>query len=332
MERRVGEFELIRRLAGRVGTAGSASPVRVGIGDDAAVTSHRGLTATSVDAIVEGIHFRRDWSSPDRIAARALAVALSDLAAMAAEPGEAYVTLGVPPESDPGFLELLADGLADAADTHEVVLAGGDTVASPALFLAVTVVGYAPEDEQFLMRSGASAGDLVGVTGILGGAAAGLMLLESGGEIKPPGPAVRDALISRQLDPEPRIEAGRALRGSGVTALIDLSDGLAPDLGHVAASSGVAIELEASLVPVQTGVAAVAASAGADPLRLAIAGGEDYELAMTFPSGRRPAIEHALEAAGSGLTVVGEVVPGAGVRLTLDGSPLPLPAGFDHLN
>ena len=285
----------------------------------------------SVDAVVEGVHFDRAFAGPRLIAHKALATALSDLAAMAADPGEVYVTLGLPPAGPVGFAEELVDSFVERASHWGVSLAGGDTVASPTLFVAVTVVGHAPPGEHLLRRSGARPGDLVAVTGPLGGAGAGLLLLQGRAAEAGIGDGEREQLTARQLAPEPLLEVGRALRGSGVTSLIDLSDGLGADLGHIAAGSGVAVNVEAEKVPVAAGVAAVAMAAGVETLDLALGAGEDYELAMTFPPELTDAVTGLVERAGSRLGVVGEVSAGSGVTLRSDGVTVPVPAGFEHL-
>ena len=325
----MSEFDLIDRLTGFSNPGG---PVLTGIGDDASVTFHDGQTATSVDAVVEGIHFSREWSSPLQIAVKAVGTALSDIAAMAADPGEVYVTLGIPVGTSRPFLEELADGFAGAAAGFGAALAGGDTVASPVMFVSVTAVGRAPAGEQLILRSGAAEGDLVAVTGELGGASAGLALLGRPELEKDLAldPAMCEALIERQLAPCPRLAAGRALRGSGVSTMIDLSDGLAADLGHVARASQVGIEIDESRVPVQAGVAEVAAATGRAASDLALGGGEDYELAFTLPPGALETVEARIAPLGCGLSVIGEVRSGSGVALISEAGRTEPPAGFDH--
>jgi thiamine-monophosphate kinase len=329
MDRGMSEFDLIDRLR-RVGDVGP--PVLTGIGDDASVTVHDGLTATSVDAVVEGVHFNREWSSALQIAEKALGTALSDMAAMAADPGEVYVTLGIPAGTPGGFLEALADGFAEAAAGFGAVLAGGDTVASPAMFVSVTAVGRAPAGERLTLRSGAAAGELVAVTGEFGGASAGLILLDRPGLADDAGlsPGTREALEQRQVAPRPRLAAGQALRDSGVSAMIDVSDGLAADLGHISRASGVEIEIDRDRVPVQTGVSDVAEAAGLDPEDLVLAGGEDYELAFTLPIAALADVEARIGPLGCGLTVVGEVRRGSGVTVIAGDRRGRPPAGFDH--
>jgi len=320
------EFELIDRLRAGAATSGR---LKTGIGDDAAVTVPGGATATSVDAVVEGVHFRREFSSPSAIAAKAIAVALSDLAAMAAEPGEVYVTLGVPPATARGFLEALADGFAEAADRFGATLAGGDLVSSPVLFASVTVVGHAGTEGEMVLRSGAIPGDLVAVTGSLGGASAGLWLLEHPDDRLD---ADRPELVQRQVEPEPRLEAGLRLGRVGVHSMIDVSDGLVADLGHVAELSGVSIEVDSRLVPVQVGVPEVAAVSGLDVFRFALSGGEDYELAVTLPAAGFDAARAALIADGLDLTRIGTVGSGSGVTVVDDVGQITVPNGFDHFS
>jgi thiamine-monophosphate kinase len=333
----MGEFEFLARVRERLPRPGLR--LRLGSGDDAAISVPGGATATSVDALIDGVHFRREWSSPAQIGAKALAVALSDLAAMGAEPGEAYVVLGVPPDLDEdGCLELLDRTARVAAETG-TTLAGGDVTRAPALTLAVTVVGHAAGAEDFVTRSGAQPGDALVVTGDLGAAAAGLLLLEGAGSLRSsfhPDSGRNDdrkrLLVARQLEPRARLEAGRALAATGATAMIDVSDGLGGDARHLAAASGVGLRIDAAALPIAAGVAEVAAAAGRDPLELATSGGEDYELLATLPPERLATATAALEADGeAGLTQIGQVLAGEGVEIRLpDGGSLQ-PNGFDQL-
>jgi len=329
----MGEFELLARIRERLPQAGPR--IRLGSGDDAAIAVPGGATATSVDALVDGVHFRREWSSLGQIGGKALAVALSDLAAMGAEPGEAYVVLGIPVDLDEdGCLELL-DGLARVAAETGTTLAGGDVTRAPALTLAVTVVGHAESADELVRRSGASPGDSLVVTGELGGAAAGLLLLElpDASEIDHTmGGSMSDALLDRQLEPEARLAAGRALAEAGATAMIDLSDGLGGDAGHIASASGVGLRIEAAALPIAAGVAEVAAATGRSPLQLAVSGGEDYELLAAIPGDLLDAAAAAVaQAGGVELTRVGEVVAGEGVEIRLPDGGLLAPTGFDQL-
>jgi thiamine-monophosphate kinase len=299
----VGEFDLLRRIRERLPPAGRQ--VVLGSGDDAAISVPGGATVTSVDALVDGVHFRRGWSSPAQIGGKALAVALSDLAAMGAEAGEAYVVLGVPEDFDEdGCLELL-DGMVGVAGETGTTLAGGDVTRAPVLTLAVTVVGHARRPEDLVARSGAQPGDALVVTGELGGAAAGLLALEADEERSDP--------IARQLEPKPRLEEGRMLANAGATAMIDLSDGLGGDANHLARASGVGLRIDAAALPLAEGVA---------DLTLAVSGGEDYELLAAIPPNRIDAIP---------VTRIGEVVAGGGVEIRLPDGELLKATGFDQL-
>jgi thiamine-monophosphate kinase len=336
----MGEFELLARLRERLPAPGPR--VRLGSGDDAAVSVPGGATATSVDALVDGVHFRRGVGTAEQVGRKALATALSDLAAMGAEPGEAYVAIGAPAEVGEDELLAIGDGLAALAAATGTTLAGGDLTQAPALILAVTVVGHAARAEDFVTRAGARPGDAVVITGELGGAAAGLLLLEDRDrQLRPPGqksPIGRQAtpgskpapLIGRQLDPVPRLAAGRALAAAGATAMIDVSDGLGGDAGHLAGASGVRLELDAAAIPVQSGVAEVAAAAGRDPLELAVNGGEDYELLATLAPERVAAATATLAESGLALSVIGRVAAGGGVAIRRRGGGALGLRGYDQ--
>jgi thiamine-monophosphate kinase len=327
----MGEFELLAKLRERLPKDGLQ--VKLGSGDDAAVTVPAGATATSVDAIVEGVHFRRGEAELGAIGRKALATALSDLAAMGAEPGEAYVVLGAPADlAEVDFLTLL-DGMLELAGATGTTLAGGDLTRAPVLTLALTVVGHAPAPTDFVTRGGARPGDLIVLTGELGGAAAGRLLLDDPGLAAGIAAQTATRLRARQLDPSPRLRSGRALAGSGATSMIDLSDGLAGDAGHLAAASGVRLEIEASALPLARGVAEVAAAAGLEPLELAVSGGEDYELLATLPAAALTEASTRIgEAAETGLTAVGRVVPGEGAEIRLPGGGRLEVEGYDHFS
>jgi len=325
----MGEFELLAKLRERLPPAGPR--VRLGSGDDAAVTVPGGATATSVDAIVEDIHFRRSEAPPQTIGRKALAAALSDLAAMGAETGEAYVVLGAPVDLSEGAFEALLEGLLALAAETGTTLAGGDLTRAPALTLAVTVVGHAPSAGDFVPRSGAQPGDLLVLTGELGGAAAGRLLLDRPEVGKGLAESTADHLRNRQLDPTPRLRSGRALAAAGARAMIDLSDGLAGDAGHVAEAGGVALRVEAGALPLAKGVAEIAIATGQDPLRLAASGGEDYELLAALPPDRlEEASSQIADAAETTLTEIGRVSEGEGVELRLPGGGLLEVRGYDH--
>ncbi|HLI59227.1 MAG TPA: thiamine-phosphate kinase [Solirubrobacteraceae bacterium] len=280
-----------------------------GPGDDAAVVRAGGPWAvTSVDSSVDGVHFRLGELAPHEIGHRALASALSDLGAMGARPGEAYLVVALPADFPPEDGLALVTGAAAVAERHDVALCGGDVSRSETLTLSVTVVGWADDPGRLLGRDGARPGDLVAVTGPLGGAGAGLALLEGRAEGVALEPDVRAELHRRYARPEPRLAAGAALAELGASALIDISDGIATDARHLALRSGVQIELQATSLPRDCGVDAVARALGARPEVFAATAGEDYELCVCVPAGTRAALEREWRARELGsLTWVGAV-------------------------
>ncbi|MEX1826104.1 thiamine-phosphate kinase [Luteibacter sp. CQ10] len=313
------EFDLIERI--RRHTDVNRDDVATGIGDDAAVVAvpaGREL-AIAVDTLVEGVHFPVG-TAPADIGWKALAVNLSDLAAMGATPAWALLALTLP-TSDEAFVDGLAQGFAELATPYRLALIGGDTTRGP-LTVTVAVHGFTAPGEA-LLRSGARVGDVVMVTGTLGDAAAGLRCLAEA-DASPYA-----ALVERLNRPTPRVSAGQALRGIA-TACIDVSDGLVADLGHLCARSGVGAEIDVAMLPRSS--AMLAHFHDADAIDFALGGGDDYELCFTVPADRANEVAADLARVGGGATRIGRVVEGAGVRV-IDASGqavAPVRAGWNH--
>lgn len=323
----MSEFELIDAIRARLAERGAR--IAVGSGDDAAAVRTEGVIVTSVDGFVEGVHFRLATTSMRDLGHKCLAGAASDIAAMGAHPGEAYFVLGIPAHLAPEEVTDFAEGAEALAADLGFAICGGDLSRSDELFVAVTVTGHVADERHLVRRDGAIPDDVVGVTGALGGAGAGLLLLERklGGLDAQTGAV----LIERHLRPRPQIEAGLGLAQAGAHAMIDVSDGIASDAQRLAERSGVRVEVSLADLPVEEGVEAVAEQAEVDPVVLAATAGEDYELLFTAPPGRVAEMEAAAERAGVTVTWIGVVREGEGVRLlAADGTERRL-QGWDHL-
>jgi thiamine-monophosphate kinase len=306
------EFDRIRALAVRWG--GRAR----GLGDDCAFIDAGGeRLAISLDLSVEGVHFRREWLEPAEIGYRAAAAALSDLAAVAAEPVALLLALAVPAGEPEPTVVAIADGVADAAADCGAAIVGGDLSRSGGIVIDCCVVGRA---SAAVRRSGAKPGDVLVVTGALGGPLAATSAWQAGRE---PAPAARE----RFARPSPRHGASRFLAAHRARAMIDVSDGLAGDLGHLAAASGVGATVDVERIPVHPAARAEAARAGEAAWRFAARSGEEYELLAALPP---DAVEAAVAQCPVPLAVIGFVEPAPGVRAQERGAPVHLPAGHDH--
>ncbi|HEY5887252.1 MAG TPA: thiamine-phosphate kinase [Acidimicrobiales bacterium] len=292
-----GEFAFIERLREALP---DPPPGQTWIGDDCAVLADGSLVAT--DLLVEGVHFRSDWARPTDIGFKALAVNLSDIAAMGGTPESAVVAVALP-QDRPGLADDLLAGLIECAEQFACPLVGGDTSAGPELFIAVTVTGRSMKP---VLRSGAGPGETVFVTGPLGAAAATLALLEAG------EPAPTAAALHRPL---PRLDEGRVAASARATAMLDLSDGLAADLPRIARASGVGIEVDPDAIPVAEGATTAQA----------VGGGDDYELCFTAAD---PAAVRALFARAGLRTPVAIGTTTSGSDTLLGGEPLE--GGWEH--
>ena len=335
-----GELALLQEIRAR-GNRASRAGLRLGIGDDCALLAPRSgeEIAVTTDLSIAGRHFRLDWHQPEAVGHRALARGLSDLAAMGARPVAAFLSLGLPREltmaagragtrvKARSWVQRFLDGLLALAQVHKTPLAGGDLAESPLAVADIVLVGAVPRGRA-LLRSGARVGDLLYVTGALGGAAAGLARiaeLASTASLKPPRiPKKLAPQIAPHLFPQPRIAQGLWLQRRGLaSAALDLSDGLSTDLAHLCKESGVAAEVDAALLPVHS----------AATLDQALHGGEDYELLFTAP----PAARLPRAIAGVPLTRIGRIVKRRNgqpsILLHTPQGPQPLePRGWEHFS
>jgi thiamine-monophosphate kinase len=340
--RKPSELVLLEQIRSRA-ACGSSHGVRLGIGDDCALLRLRAgeEMAVTTDLSIAGRHFRLDMHPAESVGHRALARGLSDLAAMGARPVAAFLSLGLPREltkpsgRSPSWISRFYDGLLALAEAYETPLAGGDLAESPVAVADIVLVGAVPRGKA-LLRSGAQPGDLIYVTGSLGGAAAGLESLAelaaaSEPAAKPPArpkplriPRDFESLLAPHLYPQPRIEQGLWLRRRGLpTAAIDLSDGLSTDLAHLCAESGVAAEVEAAQLPVRSGAS----------IEQVFNGGEDYELLFTAPSAARM----PRSVAGVPVTRIGRVLRARKgsplITLVMPQGKQPLePHGWEHFS
>lgn len=342
----LGEFGLVARIIERLAGPPAGTGVVIGPGDDAAVLAvPDGRVVTTTDLLIEGRHFRLDWSTGYDVGRKAAAQNLADVAAMGARPTALLLGLGVPAQAAVAWIDALVDGMRDEGDAVGARVVGGDVVSTEQITIAVTALGELDGGSP-VTRSGAAPGDLVAVAGRLGHAAAGVALLRAGQTAEaladpaagPRDAAVRPApaggepppvewtvaravheVIDAHRRPHPPYGLGPAAAMLGATAMVDVSDGLAADLGHVAAASGVRIELTSAALPISPPLALAAELTGTDPLRYVLAGGDDHALAATFPAGTE------LPAAW---TVIGRVLTG-GSGLVVDGRPVEY-GGWDH--
>ncbi len=279
-----GEAGIIQLIQGNVSQ--KLPPyVKKGIGDDCAVLAEAGWDKTllvTTDTMIEGIHFTDQTLSPEALGWKALAVNISDIAAMGGTPRTAFLSIGIKPETEVSFLESFMAGFNTLAEKTGIALAGGDTVESPtSAIITITLLGDCLP-EHVVYRSGARVGDDLWVTGPLGDAAAGLFLLQNK---QAPPPSGYESLVRAHQEPMPPLDVGKALGESGLAhAMIDISDGIAKDLGHICEQSGTGALLQATSIPMSDKLQRLAAEVEKSPLDWALHGGEDYELLFTASS------------------------------------------------
>jgi thiamine-monophosphate kinase len=304
----VGEFGLIGALTARFE---QGQQVYIGPGDDAAVVrAPRGHVVVSTDVLVEHRHFRRDWADAVDVGRRAAAANLSDVNAMGGTATALTVGLAAPPDLPVQWALELADGIAEEAGKVGASLVGGDLARAREVVVAVTVLGaceVAP-----VLRSGARPGDVLAIAGRQGWAAAGLAVLARG--FRSPR-----ALVEAYRRPEPPYDAGPAAAQAGATAMIDVSDGLLADVGHLAEASGVAVDVSRGAFELAEPMRAVGSALGVDPMQFVLGGGDDHAIVATFPAGT---------SLPEGFHAIGSVSDGAGV--TVDGAEYDGPTGHDH--
>lgn len=323
------EIQLIEKIQRLARARTRRRGLVLSIGDDAAAFRVRPgfLTLISSDALVEGVHFDLSYFSAEDLGWKALAVNLSDIAAMGGTPLYITTSIALPKTTPARFVEGFYRGLTKLAGFHQVALVGGDSCSSRhGLFLNVTIIGEV-EPEKMLTRSGAKPGDLLFVTGELGSSALGLELLVGPRRSR----TAASALVKRHLRPEPRCLAGRALAGSRlVSAMIDVSDGLSTDLHHLCRQSHVGARVDAHRIPLPNIPLPQVSRYSRPLLDYALSGGEDYELLFTVPSRLRKRLPRAIE--GLPIHEIGQITSQAGIcHLTRDGRDIELaPSGFDH--
>jgi len=330
----VAEFDLIKRIREAIGPPGNGT--LVGLGDDTAVYEPPGpgrLELLTCAAFVEGVHFRRDYATFEEIGAKCMVANISDVAAMGGSPARAVLSICVPSDMTDKDADALYSGALDVCRRYGAEVVGGDTVSSPAgLIVSVALTGHV-DRYHVVTRGGAVVGDAIIVTGELGGSEAGLRALAQG---LPDEGGVPDAKL-RHLRPTARVAEARALIEVATPhAMIDVSDGLSSDVWHIAEESNVGIAIEADRIPVAPCAVDVAERLGVDPLELALASGEEFELIVAIPKNEvERATEHVEAVTGTGVTCIGEVV-GAGMGCTLvrrDGGAEPLErGGYEHLS
>ncbi len=334
----IGEFGLIETLAKTLQTRPGTT---LGIGDDCAVLETLQTPVITLDTLVEGVHFRRDWTTPRALGRKAMAVNISDLASSGARPVAAFVSLSVGADADLAWIEALYQGFEDAAQNFDFTVAGGDTTKSRGdMVISVALIGEVLNPKRGpILRSGAQVGDILLVTGTLGDAAAGLAILQAENTAENPvfSPETRDYLLHRHFEPTPRLEWMKNLLdfdAAAIHAALDLSDGLVGDAAHLARKSGVRLEIEAELLPISPNCRAAAQILDLDATELALSGGEDYEILLAIAPDKAASLLEIARANGIALSRIGQCVspvPGeSAVTVRENGAPRVIKGAWTH--
>jgi thiamine-monophosphate kinase len=321
----LGEFGLIARIAGRVGPG---KDVEIGIGDDAAATrpGEGKWMLSASDMLVEGVHFDLSFCDPFSLGRKSLSVNLSDIAAMGGEPRHFLLSMAIPSNVSVEFVDDFMRGMLARAEEFGITLIGGDTCSSKGgLVISLTVVGE-QSPEKIIRRRGAMPGDIVFVTGYLGDSALGLKMLKNGMTL--------NFATEKHLDPFPRIREGIALAEAGIpTAMIDISDGLLADLGHILECSGAGARLDLEKIPLSPFFRESCSPLSDESYLLALAGGEDYELLFTAPISAKSGIDAICAKSGIPVTAIGEIIAGGDLTVMSGGYPYEISAkGFNHFS
>ncbi|MBT9144108.1 MAG: Thiamine-monophosphate kinase [Dehalococcoidia bacterium] len=307
----LGEFGLIERLAQIVDESGAGYRSRpdliIGIGDDAAAWKSKGFGLSTVDILIQNVHFTLETTAWHNLGWKALAVNISDIAAMGGIPDYAMISLGLPSDTEVEDIIKLYRGMAEIARQFDVAIVGGDISEAPLLIISPSLIGTVEKDKM-LTRSGAVPGDEIAVTGYLGSSAAGLRIMKEKLDLDP---IIASALIEAHLRPWPRVTEGQLLGENGVKAAIDISDGLIADLTHICRASGVEAKVRSADIPMHP---AVKAAFGEGAISLALSGGEDYELLFTAPGMVIDKVEQGLRIP---MTIIGEITGGKPGKVTL---------------
>lgn len=323
--KKIGEFGLINRISSKFSC--SRHGVIVGIGDDCAILPppKRRFQIATTDMLIEDVHFRLRTATPFQIGWKSLVASISDISAMGGEPTFAFISIGLPKTATVELVDGIYEGIKEASRIYSIDIVGGDTVSSPQVVINITLLG---ETDEYVLRSGAKPGDAILVTGDVGGASAGLEILEQGLPLED---------TRKHLMPVPRLQEGKLLAKSGfLSAMIDISDGLASEIYHICEQSKTGAQIYKQLIPLSDNVLDVSKMTGKDPYSFALYGGEDYELLLTCDADKIEQLTHLFSASfNTRLTYIGKLTDDVGV-ITLEdenGTCVPIARqGYNHFS